>query len=98
MRFALPLRGGVLLSAVLLSAPPAAAQEGTWALTVSDRYGSVEAGKVANLMVTTGDPLDVRTTVRHLFINGQLVPQADRHTRLYEQFRARPSVRTSSSP
>ncbi len=58
---------------------------------VADRYGSVEAGKVANLIVTTGDPLDVRTVVRHLFIRGQLVPLTDRHTKLYEQFRGRPA-------
>lgn len=58
---------------------------------VADRYGSVEAGKVANLIVTTGDPLDVRTVVRHLFIRGQLVPLTDRHTKLYEQFRGRPT-------
>lgn len=57
---------------------------------VADRYGSVEAGKVANIMVTTGDPLDVRTVVRHLFIRGQLVPFNDRHTREYEQARSRP--------
>lgn len=57
---------------------------------VADRYGSIEAGKVANLIVTTGDPLDVRSTVRHLFIRGQLIPFNDRHTRLYEQARSRP--------
>ncbi len=57
---------------------------------VDDRYGSIEAGKVANLVVTDGDPLDVRTNVRHLFIRGSQVPLTDRHTRLYEQFRARP--------
>lgn len=57
---------------------------------VADRYGSVEVGKVANIIVTTGDPLDVRTTVRHLFIRGQLVPFNDRHTRNYEMMRARP--------
>lgn len=57
---------------------------------VDDRYGSIEAGKVANLVVTDGDPLDVRTNVRHLFIRGSAVPLTDRHTRLYEQFRARP--------
>lgn len=57
---------------------------------VADRYGSIEAGKVANLIVTTGDPLDVRSTVRQLFIRGQLVPFNDRHTRLYEQARSRP--------
>ncbi|HJU67843.1 MAG TPA: amidohydrolase family protein [Gemmatimonadaceae bacterium] len=57
---------------------------------VADRYGSLAPGKVANVMVTTGDPMDVRSVVRHLFIRGQPVPLDDRHTRLYEQFRARP--------
>lgn len=57
---------------------------------VADRYGSLEPGKVANVMVTTGDPMDVRSTVRHLFIRGVAVPLDDRHSRLYEQFRARP--------
>jgi imidazolonepropionase-like amidohydrolase len=57
---------------------------------VGDRLGSIESGKVANLFVTTGDPLDVRTQVRHVFIRGQLMPWDDRHTLLYEKFRARP--------
>ncbi len=57
---------------------------------VADRLGSLEAGKVANLFVTTGDPLDVRTTVKDVFIRGQLMPWDDRHTTLYRQFKARP--------
>jgi len=57
---------------------------------VADRYGSLEAGKVADVIVTTGDPLDARTDVRYVFIRGQLQPRTDRQTRLYEQFRARP--------
>ncbi len=59
-------------------------------LGVADRYGSVEAGKVADVVVTTGDPLDPRTDYRYVFIRGQLMPRTDRQTRLYEQFRARP--------
>jgi imidazolonepropionase-like amidohydrolase len=59
---------------------------------VGDRYGSLAPGKVANVVVTTGDPMDVRSVVRHLFIRGQPVPLDDRHTKLYEQFRARPKV------
>ncbi|MDQ4081257.1 MAG: amidohydrolase family protein, partial [Gemmatimonadota bacterium] len=59
---------------------------------VADRYGSLEPGKVANVVVTTGDPLDVRSVVRHLFIRGQPIELDDRHTRLYEQFRARPKT------
>ena len=57
---------------------------------VADRLGSIERGKVANLIVTDGDPLDARYGPRYLFIRGQLVPFNDRHTRLYEEFRARP--------
>ncbi len=57
---------------------------------VADRYGSLEAGKVADVIVTNGDPLDARTDIRYVFIRGQLVPRTDRNTRLYDQFRARP--------
>jgi imidazolonepropionase-like amidohydrolase len=57
---------------------------------IADRYGSLEVGKVANVFVTTGDPLDVRTHVKHVFIRGEAIPFTDRHTELYEKFRARP--------
>jgi imidazolonepropionase-like amidohydrolase len=59
-----------------------------WGL--ADKLGSLEVGKVANLFVTTGDPLDVRSVVKHVFIRGQLQPWDDKHTLLYEKFRARP--------
>ncbi|MGH7752116.1 MAG: amidohydrolase family protein, partial [Gemmatimonadales bacterium] len=85
-------------NAALASAYGLDAQEALKAVTINpaqiwgvgDRYGSVEAGKVANLIVTTGDPLDVRSVVKYLFIRGRLVAFDDRHTRLYETFRARP--------
>jgi imidazolonepropionase-like amidohydrolase len=57
---------------------------------VADKLGSLEPGKVANLFVTTGDPLDVRSVVKDVFIRGQLMPWDDRHTTLYNQFKARP--------
>ena len=57
---------------------------------IADKYGSLEVGKVANVFVTTGDPLDVRTHVRHVFIRGDSISFNDRHTMLYEKFRARP--------
>ena len=41
-------------------------------------------------MVTTGNPLDVRSNVKYLFIRGEAVPLTDRHTKLYEQYRSRP--------
>lgn len=58
-------------------------------MNVADLMGSIEAGKMANLVITDGDLLDARTHVRYLFINGRLLPLTSRHTELYEQFRNR---------
>ena len=58
-------------------------------MNVADRYGSIEAGKVANLVITDGDLLDARTNVRYVFIEGRQVPLVSRHTQLYEQFKDR---------
>ncbi len=57
---------------------------------VADRLGSIEPGKVANLFLTTGDPLDVRSQVREVFIRGQRMPWDDRHTTEYQKYRNRP--------
>jgi imidazolonepropionase-like amidohydrolase len=57
---------------------------------VGDRLGSVEAGKIANLFIADGDPLDVRTTVSAIFIKGRSVPIDDRHTRLWQKWNSRP--------
>lgn len=59
-------------------------------LGVDDRLGSVEEGKVANLIVTDGDPLEIQTEVKYLFINGRLTDPDNKHKRLYEKYRARP--------
>jgi len=38
---------------------------------VSDRLGSIDKGKIANLVVTKGDAFDEKTTIEYLFIDGQ---------------------------
>lgn len=55
-----------------------------------DRLGSIETGKDASLFASTGDILDIRSVVKHLWISG--VPQSleTRHTRLAEKYRSRP--------
>lgn len=58
-------------------------------LGVSDKMGSIEAGKVANLVVTDGDLLEARTNIKYLFINGRQIPLTSRHTELYNQFKDR---------
>lgn len=56
---------------------------------VADRLGTIEVGKVANLVIADGDILDARTHIRYLFINGRQLPLTSRHTELYEQFKDR---------
>ena len=58
-------------------------------LGVADRLGSIEVGKIANLVVTDGDILDARTNVRHLFIGGRQIPLVSRHTVLNDAFKDR---------
>ena len=53
---------------------------------LEDQYGSIEAGKVANLFVSTGDPFEMKTDITHLFIKGWNIPIESRHTLLYEEF------------
>lgn len=53
-------------------------------------YGSIEVGKVANVIVATGDPIDIRSLIKEVIIKGQRTRFDDRHTELYEKYRARP--------
>jgi imidazolonepropionase-like amidohydrolase len=59
-------------------------------LGLGDVLGTIEPGKIANLIVTDGDPLEIQTRVRHLIIEGRDVDTMDRHRQLYERYRARP--------
>jgi imidazolonepropionase-like amidohydrolase len=57
---------------------------------VSDRYGSLEVGKVANVVVWTGDPLEFSSRVDHLFIRGREIPLVSRQTELLDRYRSLP--------
>jgi len=56
----------------------------------ADRIGSITPGRDANLVLATGDILDTRTQVTHVFIDGASQPLETRHTRLYERYKDRP--------
>ncbi len=58
-------------------------------LGVADRVGTLDVGKDADLILTTGDPLEVVTDVVYEFIKGRPVLLESKHTRLYEKFRQR---------
>jgi imidazolonepropionase-like amidohydrolase len=51
---------------------------------VADRVGSIEVGKLANLVVTSGDLFDEKSAVKHVFVHGwpvNLDPPRPRATR-----------------
>jgi imidazolonepropionase-like amidohydrolase len=58
-------------------------------MNVADRLGSIEAGKMANLVVTDGDLLEIRSRIRYLFIDGRPVVLTSRHTELNDAFKNR---------
>ena len=53
---------------------------------VDDRYGSLAPGKIANVVVWGGDPLELLTPVENLFIRGQEVPLVSRETELRDRY------------
>ena len=54
-----------------------------------DLVGSLEKGKLADLMVVDGDPMDVRTQIRHIFIKGKEITLSNKQIRLYERYMSR---------
>lgn len=38
---------------------------------MADRLGSIEEGKIANLLVTNGDPFQDKTGVKYVFVDRQ---------------------------
>ncbi len=56
---------------------------------VDKLVGSIEVGKVANLVLSDGDILEYRTRIKQIFINGRPTDLANKHTRLYDKFRER---------
>ena len=55
-------------------------------LGIAGKVGSLETGKLANLLVTRGDPLDVRSEVRYVFIEGKMIPLESRNSEQADKF------------
>ena len=53
---------------------------------VADQLGSLDVGKTANVVVADGDPLDVKTDVKRIFIAGRQVPMTSRQTELRDRY------------
>jgi imidazolonepropionase-like amidohydrolase len=54
---------------------------------VADRVGSLEVGKDATLIITDGNPLEIRTKIEKMFIQGRDVDLSSKHTQLYEKYK-----------
>jgi len=53
---------------------------------VSDKLGSLDVGKTANIVIANGDPLDVRTDVKQIYIEGHAIPMESRQTKLRDEY------------
>ena len=58
-------------------------------LGVDSQVGSLEAGKLANLFVVRGDPLEIRSQIKHVVIAGRDVPLESKHTELFRRYMSR---------
>jgi len=53
---------------------------------LSNRYGTLEAGMDADLVIWDGDPLEVTTSADRVFIQGEEVPMVSRQTQLRDRY------------
>lgn len=60
------------------------------AFGVGDRYGSIEPGKVADVVVWSGDPFELSTQAERVFIRGREQPLESRMTELLRRYRTLP--------
>ncbi len=60
------------------------------AFGIDAKYGTLTAGKVANVVVWSGDPLDYVSQAEHVFIRGAEIPLVSRQTQLLDRYRKLP--------
>ncbi len=58
---------------------------------VDDRYGTIEVGRDADVVVWSGDPFELTTTVEHVFIRGREMSKQTRQRELLERYRSVPT-------
>lgn len=57
-------------------------------LGIADRTGSIETGKDANIVISEGDILDMRSSnISLVMIGGRIVNLTDKHKQLYERYK-----------
>ena len=59
-------------------------------LGIADRTGSIEVGKDANIVISEGDILDMRSSIiTNAIIQGRAVNLDDKHKQLYERYKVK---------
>ena len=53
---------------------------------IDQRVGSLEPGKDATLLITTGNPLDYMATVEQAYVQGREIDMNDIHKQLFEKY------------
>lgn len=61
---------------------------------MADKLGSLDVGKTANVVIANGDPLDVKTDVKHVYIAGQEIPMRSRQTELRDEYMPKSAAAT----
>jgi imidazolonepropionase-like amidohydrolase len=56
------------------------------ALGVGDRVGTISIGKRADLVLWTGDPLEVSTVAKQVWFDGRAIPMRSRETELRDRY------------
>jgi imidazolonepropionase-like amidohydrolase len=56
-------------------------------LGFADRVGSLEEGKDATLLITTGNPVEYSSQIEQAYIQGREIDMTDAHRELYEKYR-----------
>ncbi|MFN9782448.1 MAG: amidohydrolase family protein, partial [Sphingobacteriales bacterium] len=57
-------------------------------LGIANKTGSIEVGKDANIVISTGDILDMRSNnITHAFIQGRQLNLTDKHKQLYDRYK-----------
>lgn len=59
-------------------------------LGIADRYGTLEPGKVANVVVWSGDPFEFSTRAEHVFVRGKEVRSPSRQDLLEQRYKTLP--------
>ena len=63
-------------------------------LGVADKTGSIEVGKDANIIISTGDILDMKTSVvTNAFIQGRTIDLNDKHKELNEKYKKKYGIK-----